>query len=96
MLDAKTIAAFHAGQICNWNDRDRAGLPQLEACEGCDTGIVQRVVDDYDPELGPGYQPVNGSTHCSVCGWLCPSCSDKNAGTTALANEALIARLGAP
>jgi hypothetical protein len=58
-------------------DLHKAGLPQIVDCDGCDTGIAERIVDDYCPLTGVSYQPVNGSSrdpqdpHC----WLCASCS---------------------
>lgn len=64
-LDAKTVARYRKdGQSAYFHEaRSLAGLPELVDCDGCEPGIVQRVVDDYADDTGPSYKAVGG---CSI------------------------------
>lgn len=90
-LDAATIARFR--RLDPWLDYDRsqAGLPELVPCDGCEDGIAQREVDDYDPESGASYVAVEGCSSVliqphketdtgvqfSVRSYYCPACTAK-------------------
>jgi hypothetical protein len=100
-LDPTTIRRFHSRDT--WLDFDRhfAGLPELVACDGCDEGIVQRIVDDYADDTGASYAPVNG---CStivepidrdgvvtlIRDWYCPACTEP---TSTRSGRTLVAAL---
>ena len=98
-LDPATIARFRRNDA--WLDFDRfeASLPELIGCDGCDDGIVQRVMDDFADDTGPSYVPVNGSSveyvelmlHAqpiTVARWLCPACAAANAIAARMAEAA--------
>ena len=71
-LDEKTIARFRRGDTYLSFDRHVADLPDLSACDGCEAGIVQRMLTDVSDE-GAVYTPVggcsteDGSSFCPAC-----------------------------
>jgi heterodisulfide reductase subunit C len=46
-------------------------------CDGCKTGVVERMVTDYAPDAGIGYAPTNGSSVDAEDEnvWYCASCT---------------------
>jgi hypothetical protein len=82
-LDAATIAAYRAPARSVWFEYDRqaAGFPELVDCDGCEAGIVQRIVTDDSPDCGPSYEAVDGG---SIEGrsFYCPACTAAAATST--------------
>jgi hypothetical protein len=53
-------------------DRNRIGLPAIDDCEFCKTGLAEKICTDDAPDSGPSWEFVNGSAEIDEL----PACAD--------------------